>query len=414
MFANREGVAGHHPRPVPPPRRAGARRAVRAAPPSRRAGDPTDSRVASPTPTAGPSRAPTSTSGRPTPRAATPASCPARPRATCAARSAPMPMAAMRCVTVIPGPYTIPLDGPTGKMTAAAGWSPWRPAHIHLIVSAEGHEPLVTQLFIDSSDYLDSDVASAVKPELIVHPTPKEDEPGVFQFEYDFALAPARTPAVAKTADRNRADARRSPHRRRGRRHRRADARHRAPRARDVPCNGLRAGTRAPRGRRRGGPVGQRDPPPPPASASARLPTPPSVEPSALVFRRWDERLASSPPTPWARATARTPRVRSAVLRRAPRRPASRSSLVGAAAGGAVEPGHRCIGRCRTTSNRRGPRRLEERPASVTADVVVGADGVHSAVRGVLVADRAPRPSTRAPSGIAAWSRSRRSPPCRT
>ena len=74
---------------------------------------------------------------------------------------------------------------------------PWRPAHIHLIVSAEGHEPLVTQLVIDSSDYLDSDVASAVKPELIVHPTPKDDEPGVFQFEYDFALAPARTPAVA-------------------------------------------------------------------------------------------------------------------------------------------------------------------------------------------------------------------------
>ena len=75
-------------------------------------------------------------------------------------------------ITVIPGPYTIPLDGPTGKMTAAAGWSPWRPAHIHLIVSAEGHEPLVTQLFIDSSDYLDNDVASAVKPELIVHPEP--------------------------------------------------------------------------------------------------------------------------------------------------------------------------------------------------------------------------------------------------
>ena len=30
-------------------------------------------------------------------------------------------------ITVIPGPYTIPLDGPTGKMAAAAGWSPWRP-----------------------------------------------------------------------------------------------------------------------------------------------------------------------------------------------------------------------------------------------------------------------------------------------
>ena len=82
-------------------------------------------------------------------------------------------------------------------MTAAAGWSPWRPAHIHLIVSAEGHEPLVTQLFIASSDYLDNDVASAVKPELIVHPTPKADEPGVLEFDYDFVLARVRTPAVA-------------------------------------------------------------------------------------------------------------------------------------------------------------------------------------------------------------------------
>ncbi|MDA0168478.1 catechol 1,2-dioxygenase [Solirubrobacter taibaiensis] len=98
-------------------------------------------------------------------------------------------------ITVIPGPYTIPLDGPTGKMTAAAGWSPWRPAHIHLIVSAEGYDPLVTQLFIDSSDYLDSDVASAVKPELLVHPELRGD--GEFELHYDFALAPARSHAVA-------------------------------------------------------------------------------------------------------------------------------------------------------------------------------------------------------------------------
>jgi catechol 1,2-dioxygenase len=98
-------------------------------------------------------------------------------------------------VTVIPGPYTIPLDGPTGKLTAAAGWSPWRPAHIHLIVSADGFEPLVTQLFIDSSDYLDSDVAGAVKPELIVHPEPVGE--GEYAVTYDFALAPARTPAIA-------------------------------------------------------------------------------------------------------------------------------------------------------------------------------------------------------------------------
>lgn len=30
--------------------------------------------------------------------------------------------------TVVPGPYTIPLDGPCGQLCQAAGWSPWRPA----------------------------------------------------------------------------------------------------------------------------------------------------------------------------------------------------------------------------------------------------------------------------------------------
>ena len=95
--------------------------------------------------------------------------------------------------TVIPGPYTIPLDGPTGRLTAAAGRSPWRPSHTHLIVSAEGHEPLVTQLFIDTSDHLHDDVASAVKDELIVHPEPtgEGDELG---FSYDFVLAPVHAP----------------------------------------------------------------------------------------------------------------------------------------------------------------------------------------------------------------------------
>ena len=68
-------------------------------------------------------------------------------------------------------------------------------AHVHLIVGADGHEPLITQLFIDTSDYLDNDVASAVKPELIVHPEPTADDD--LAFTYDFALAPARTPAIA-------------------------------------------------------------------------------------------------------------------------------------------------------------------------------------------------------------------------
>jgi catechol 1,2-dioxygenase len=56
-----------------------------------------------------------------------------------------------------------------------------------VIVSAAAHVPLVTQLYIDSSDYLDNDVADAVKDALIVHPRPQEGSDEL-TFTYDFAL----------------------------------------------------------------------------------------------------------------------------------------------------------------------------------------------------------------------------------
>ena len=80
-------------------------------------------------------------------------------------------------------------------MTAAADWSPWRPAHIHLIVSAEGHEPLVTQLFIDSSDYLRQ--RRRQRRQARADRAPRAGGDGGYAFTYDFALAPVRAPAVA-------------------------------------------------------------------------------------------------------------------------------------------------------------------------------------------------------------------------
>lgn len=91
--------------------------------------------------------------------------------------------------TIVPAPYTIPHDGPTGRMIAACGWHPWRPAHVHLLVSADGYEVLTTQLYIDTSDYLDGDVANAVKDSLIVSPQPRGD---TLHFDYEFRLAPVR------------------------------------------------------------------------------------------------------------------------------------------------------------------------------------------------------------------------------
>ncbi|NKX52849.1 catechol 1,2-dioxygenase, partial [Arthrobacter deserti] len=44
-----------------------------------------------------------------------------------------------RITTIQPAPYQIPPDGACGQLIAAAGWHAWRPAHLHLKVSAPGH-----------------------------------------------------------------------------------------------------------------------------------------------------------------------------------------------------------------------------------------------------------------------------------
>ncbi|WP_434445585.1 dioxygenase [Lentzea sp. E54] len=86
--------------------------------------------------------------------------------------------------TVQPAPYRIPTDGPTGRLIDAAGWHPWRPAHLHLVVRAPGHRPITTQLYFAGGEYVDSDVAEAVKPELVLTPAGQ-------RVEYDFVLEPA-------------------------------------------------------------------------------------------------------------------------------------------------------------------------------------------------------------------------------
>ncbi|RCW45749.1 catechol 1,2-dioxygenase [Halopolyspora algeriensis] len=91
--------------------------------------------------------------------------------------------------TIQPAPYQIPTDGPTGMLITAAGWHPWRPAHLHLIVRAPGHRSITTQLYFEGGQWLDSDVAQATKPELVLDPHPQED--GRLRSEYDFVLEPA-------------------------------------------------------------------------------------------------------------------------------------------------------------------------------------------------------------------------------
>jgi hydroxyquinol 1,2-dioxygenase len=73
-----------------------------------------------------------------------------------------------RFTTVRPVEYTVPSDGPVGELLNAAGRHPWRPSHLHYIVTAPGYRTLVTEIFPDDDPYLDQDTVFGVRDDLVM------------------------------------------------------------------------------------------------------------------------------------------------------------------------------------------------------------------------------------------------------
>ncbi|MGW2340831.1 catechol 1,2-dioxygenase [Streptomyces sp. NPDC001661] len=92
--------------------------------------------------------------------------------------------------TIEPAPYQIPTDGSCGNLIAAAGWHAWRPAHLHLKVSAADHQLITTQLYFKGGSHIEDDIAQAVKPELVLAPTAATNGTG-HEVTYGFVLDPA-------------------------------------------------------------------------------------------------------------------------------------------------------------------------------------------------------------------------------
>ncbi|MGB3247044.1 MAG: intradiol ring-cleavage dioxygenase [Sulfitobacter sp.] len=97
--------------------------------------------------------------------------------------------------------YPIPDDGPVGKLLAQLGRHPFRPAHLHYIIEAEGFETLVTHIFDPDDDYIHSDAVFGVKESLMakfqwVEDPQKIDGEGAdgpfFEVIHDFVLAPKK------------------------------------------------------------------------------------------------------------------------------------------------------------------------------------------------------------------------------
>jgi hydroxyquinol 1,2-dioxygenase len=108
--------------------------------------------------------------------------------------------------SIMPEHYPIPYDGPVGEMLKATARHPYRPAHVHFMISAPGYETLVTHIFAEGDPYLDSDAVFAVKSSLIrdfthepsgtVSDGQRMDRPWR-RLSYDFGLEPQARPAAA-------------------------------------------------------------------------------------------------------------------------------------------------------------------------------------------------------------------------
>jgi len=88
--------------------------------------------------------------------------------------------------------YPIPDDGPVGKMLARMGRHPFRPAHLHYIIEADGFETLTTHTFDPDDPYIHSDAVFGVKESLIAQykdTTPGGSEQKQWEVEFDFVLA---------------------------------------------------------------------------------------------------------------------------------------------------------------------------------------------------------------------------------
>ncbi|WP_295312233.1 intradiol ring-cleavage dioxygenase [Roseobacter sp.] len=96
--------------------------------------------------------------------------------------------------------YPIPDDGPVGRMLKKLGRHPYRPAHLHYILEADGFETLITHIFDPDDPYIRSDAVFGVKESLLATFEKVEDAARIkaagfdcpyFEVVHDFVLAPA-------------------------------------------------------------------------------------------------------------------------------------------------------------------------------------------------------------------------------
>jgi catechol 1,2-dioxygenase len=97
--------------------------------------------------------------------------------------------------SVKPAGYPVPTDGPVGELLHAQKRHPYRPAHLHFLAYKPNYKTLVTQVFVDDDEHLQSDVVFGVTPDLIGdyrrHDEPRADraaESPWYSLQYTFVM----------------------------------------------------------------------------------------------------------------------------------------------------------------------------------------------------------------------------------
>lgn len=100
--------------------------------------------------------------------------------------------------SVKPAGYPIPTNGVVGRLLAAQARHPYRPAHVHALIFKPGFKTLISQVYADDDENLESDVQFGVTSALIGHFEKHEDahpahpDAGVpwYSLDYTYVMEP--------------------------------------------------------------------------------------------------------------------------------------------------------------------------------------------------------------------------------
>jgi catechol 1,2-dioxygenase len=101
--------------------------------------------------------------------------------------------------SVKPAGYPIPIDGPVGDLVRAGKRHHYRPAHLHFLIFKEGFKTLISQIYVNDDDRLETDVQFGVTKALIGDyvrhdgPAPASDVQGEwYSLDQTFVMEPGK------------------------------------------------------------------------------------------------------------------------------------------------------------------------------------------------------------------------------